>query len=137
MSSDLTRSTSTTPALSLKNKIDLGLAGLLGLADTLILFTSLRPDPSGVRPPLAVFVVDTVLGLIPLVSVSYTWWSRSWIGGRIVAGSRILAMISALPSFFVLGVPLLVVVLAAVNVVVTVIAVRLVLSRAGRPHQIA
>ncbi|MGH4007226.1 MAG: hypothetical protein ACRDTH_03485 [Pseudonocardiaceae bacterium] len=35
MSSDLTRSTSTAPALSLKNKIGFGLAGLLGLVDTL------------------------------------------------------------------------------------------------------
>ncbi|MGH4007227.1 MAG: hypothetical protein ACRDTH_03490 [Pseudonocardiaceae bacterium] len=137
MSSDLTGSTSTALALSLKNKIGLGLAGLLGLVDTLILFTSLQPDPSEAGPPFAVLVADSVLGLITLVAVVYTWRARSQVGGRIVAGSRILSMISALPAFFVDGVPSGVVVFVAVYVVVTVVTVGLVLSRPERPHQIA
>jgi hypothetical protein len=137
MSSDLTKSTSTAPDMSLKNKIGLSLAGLLGLADILILFAGLQPDPGEIGPPFAVLVASSVLGLITLVAVVYTWCSRSRVGGRIVAGSRILSVISTLPAFLFDGVPSAVVVLAAVLVVVTVVAVTLVLSRPERPHPIA
>ncbi|HEY6422661.1 MAG TPA: hypothetical protein VIY28_05295 [Pseudonocardiaceae bacterium] len=135
MSSDLTRSTSTAPGLSLKNKIGLGLAGLLGLVDTTSLLIG-QPGPGEVGPPFAVLVAYSVLGLITLVAVVYMWRSRSRVGGRIVAGSRILSMIIALPAFFVDGVRSGVVVLVAVGVVVTVVTVGLVLSRPGGHHQI-
>lgn len=137
MSSDVTRPTSTALALSLKNKIGLGLAGLLGFWDILSVFTDPRPGPGEAGPPFAVLVARLVLGLITLVAVVYTWRSRSRVGGRIIAGSQILVMISALPAFFVDGVLSTFVVLSAVDVVVTVIAVGLVLSRPERPHQIA
>jgi hypothetical protein len=137
MSSDLTRSTSTAPDMSLKNKIGLSLAGLLGLGDTLTLFPGgLQPGPGEAEPPFAVLVAGSVLGLITLVAVVYTWRSRSRVSGRIVTGSRILSMIIGLPAFFVAGVPSIFVVLTAVSVVVTVIAVGLVLSRPNGPHPI-
>jgi hypothetical protein len=136
MSSELTRPTSTTPTLSFKNKIGLGLAGLLGLSSIPSAFGS-QPGPGEVGPPFAVLVADSVLGLITLVAVVYPWRTRSRVGARIVAGSQILSMISALPAFFVDGVPSLVVVLVAVNVVVTVVVVGLVLSRPGGHRQIA
>jgi predicted metallopeptidase len=84
-----------------------------------------------------VFVASSMQGLITLVAVVYTWRSRSRVGARIIAGSRILPMIIGLPAFIVDGVPPVVVVVVAVDVVVTVVAVGLVLSRPGRPHQIA
>ncbi|HEY6422660.1 MAG TPA: hypothetical protein VIY28_05290 [Pseudonocardiaceae bacterium] len=136
MSSDLTRSTSTAPGLSLKNKIGLGLAGLLGLGDTLSVFIVPWPGPGEADPPFAAFVADSVLGLITLVAVVYAWRSRSRVGGRIVAGSRILWTIIALPAFFIEGNPSTFIVLVAVLVVVTVVTVGLVLSRPGGPDQI-
>lgn len=137
MSSDLTRSTSTAPGLSLKNRIGLGLAGVLGLGDTLGAVIAPQPGPGEDGPPFAVLVAGLVLGLITLVAVVYTWRARSRVGGRIVAGSRILPMIIGLPGVFFDRIPPVVVLLTSVNVVVTVIAVGLVLSRSGEPHQIA
>lgn len=99
------------------------------LADTVILVIPPPVGPSEVGPPLGVLVAATVLGLITLVAVAYTWRSASRVGSRIVAGSRILSMITALPAFVVDDVPPPVVVLVAVFVVATVVAVGLVLSR--------
>lgn len=134
MSSDVTRPTSTAMALSPKNKVGLGLAGLLGLWSTASVFIGPQPGPSETGPP---FAADSVLGLITLIAVIYTWRSRNRVGGRIVAGSRILSMISTLPAFLVDGVLSTFVVIAAVYVVATVVTVGLVLSRPGRPHQVA
>jgi hypothetical protein len=137
MSNNVTSSPSTALPLSLKNKIGFGLAGLLGLVDILSVVLVPRTGPGEAGPPFAVLVAEPVLGLITLVAIIYTWRSRNRVGGRIAAGSRILSMIIGLPGVFVERVPPPVVVLTSVNVIATVIAVGLILSRAGRPHQIA
>ncbi len=63
----------------------------------------------------------------------HTWRTGNRVSARIVAGSRILSLLSALPAFFVEGVPALLVASVAVFAVLTVVAVGLVLSRPGNP----
>lgn len=79
-------------------------------------------------------IADTVLGLITIAAVVWAWRSRSRVAARVVAGSRILSAITALPAFFVEGVPGAWIMIAAVTVVLTAVAVGLILTRpATRP----
>ncbi len=50
-------------------------------------------------------VLAAVLGLLDMVAVIYTWRTANRTGSRVVAGSRILSAITALPALFVRGVP--------------------------------
>jgi hypothetical protein len=77
---------------------------------------------------MAVLVVGSVLGLVTLIGVAYTWRTGNRVGSRIIAGARILSAVLALPAFFVEGVPAGLVALAASGIVVTVLCVWLVLS---------
>lgn len=141
MSSDTTGSTGTATALSLPNKIGLGLAAVLGLLDfvsgLLGAFAGAGPAPGEVGPPFAVLVAASVLGLVTVVAVVYTWRSRSQVGARIVAGSRILAALTALPAFFVADVPPALVAIAATFIVLTIVTVGLVLARRAPQQRIA
>jgi hypothetical protein len=129
----MTTSATTAPtvALSLKNKVGLVLAGLLALGDLTSPFTNGGDgsDSDTAGPPMAVLVADCVLGLLTLVAVVHMWRTASRISARIIAGTRVLSVISALPAFFVSGVPAPVVVLVAAVVVVTVVTIVLVMSR--------
>lgn len=125
VTSDLSR---TTPALSRTNKIGLALAALLGLSEVFSILVP-SPGPGAEGPPIEVLVAGTVLGVITLVAVVWTWRTGSRVAARIVAGTRILSALTALPAFFVEGVPAAFVVWAAAGVVLTVICVGLVLSR--------
>lgn len=129
MSSDMMITTDDRPALSGKNRVGLALAGLLGLLEVVTSQTAGPPGAGEVGPPQEVLMLDLVLGAVTIVAVLWTWRSRSRVGSRLVAFSRILAMITALPAFFVPGVPAPLVALVGVNVVVTVVVVGLVLSR--------
>ena len=112
------------------NKIGLVLAGLLGAADCTAL---LSPTPAGeVGPPLAILVVDTILGVLTLVAVVLAWRTRGRGLVRLAAGARILSMLTALPAFFA-GVPAFLVAIVSVFVVLTVTAVVLMLLPARRP----
>jgi hypothetical protein len=113
--------------LSRRNKIGLAVAGILGLVDTASLLMP-RPGPGELGPPVAVLIVDTILGLVTLLAVVYTVRTAARAGARVVAGSRVLSTITALPAFFVPGVPPGLVAVAAVAVVVTLVTVWLVLS---------
>jgi hypothetical protein len=130
MSSELGTPTghSTSP-LSTKNKIGLALAGLLGLLDLLPMLGGPAPDPNQPGPPFVVLVAGAVLAVITLVAVVYTWRTGHRAGARIVAGSRIISAATALPAFFVPGVPAGLVAIVAAAVVVTAVTVALVLSR--------
>ena len=91
-------------------------------------------DPSQVGPPLGVIVLAGILGVITLVFVVIAWLRRSRGAIRIVAGTRILSAVTALPAFFA-GPPAPFVIAAAVGVTVTVIAVALMLSPHAAPYR--
>lgn len=129
MSIDPTPSSSVRAVLSTRNKVGLVLAGLLAVVDLPGAFLAGDPGPGVVGPPFAVLVAGSVLGVVTLVAVVHTWRTRSRGGARIVAGARILSAATALPAFFVEGVPPVVVALAAAFVVATVVVVGLVLAR--------
>ncbi|MFF4832919.1 hypothetical protein [Streptomyces sp. NPDC001315] len=116
-------------SLTRKNKVGLALAGVLGLLDTANFLDIPAGDSDAAGPPAAVLVADGVLGLITVVAVLYAWRTANRTGSRVVAGSRILSAITALPALFVSGVPAWVVALVAVFVVLTVVVTALVLSR--------
>ena len=126
-SSTLTASTEHT-RLSTKNKVGLVLAGLLGVTDMASLGGP-TPGPGEQGPPTAVLVAATILGVITIVAVLITWRTGSRVPARVVAGSRILSALTALPAFFVGGVPTGLIAAAAGGIVLTAIAVWLVLSR--------
>lgn len=115
-------------APSTRNKIGLVLAVLFGLADLSGPFTPVGADDGQAGPPMPVLVAGAVLGLVTLVAVVFAWRNASRVAARIVAGTRILSALSALPAFFVTGVPAPVVALVAVSVVLTVVCVVLVLA---------
>jgi hypothetical protein len=117
--------------LTTRVKVGLVLAGLLALSD--VLGSLLVPvDRAQVAPPLGVIVLAGILGAVTLVFVVIAWLRRSRGAIRIVAGTRILSAVTALPAFFA-GPPAPFVIAAAVLVTVTAIAVALMLSPARRP----
>lgn len=119
--------TVTTPALTTRNKVGLGLAGLLGAMDCAALAMT---TPEGeVGPPIGILVLTTVLGVITIVAVVGAWRTAGRGLIRIASGARILSAITALPAFFV-DVPPGLKVLTAVFVVVTVVTVVLMLTPA-------
>lgn len=121
------------PVLSVRNRVGLALAGLLGLLELTSSLVS-GPTPSDeVGPPLSVLFIDAVLGVITVAAAAHTWRSHSRAGSRMVAGSLIVSMITALPAFFVPGVPASLVALVGLNVVVSIVVVGLVVSRRGVP----
>jgi len=126
---DMSRTEAADIPLSRKNKVGLGLAAALGLLDMTSMVGVLTPDSDGPGPPAGVLVGDAVLGLITVVAVVHAWRTASRTGSRVVAASRILSAITALPALFVTGVPAWAVALVAVLVVVTVVVIALVLSR--------
>jgi hypothetical protein len=117
-------------SLSVTNKIGLGLAFVLGLADVASLATigqEMSPGEQG--PPAGVTIFSAVLGVITLVGVVIAWRSGSRVAVRAVAGSRIVSMILGLPAFFADGVPAGWIVISAVAVVLTLVALALMLRR--------
>jgi hypothetical protein len=116
-------------SLTRKNKVGLGLAAFLGLADTSNFFMIPQGDPDTPGPPAAVLIADGVLGIITVAAVVYAWRLTSRTASRVVAGARILSVITALPALFVTGVPAWVVAVVALFVVVSVVVIALVLSR--------
>ncbi|WP_416981355.1 hypothetical protein [Streptomyces sp. T028] len=121
----------TTPVRSLtcKNRVGLVLAGTLGLLDVTFAFTIPEGDADTPGPPVGIVVADAVLGLITVIAVVYTWRTADRTGSRAVAGSRVLSVITALPAFYVNGVPAGIVTGTSAFVIVNVVAVAFVLSR--------
>jgi hypothetical protein len=122
----------TTMTLSLKNKIGLGLCGLLGLADMTSIALIGRQSPGEPGPPTAVLVFAAVMGVVTVAAVVYTWRTRGRIGARIAAGSRVLSALTALPAFFVDDVSPGLVAGAGAGVLVTLVGIWLLLSRSDR-----
>ncbi|WP_155856083.1 hypothetical protein [Cellulomonas sp. URHD0024] len=129
-----TATTQTPPApLLTRNKVGLALLGLIGLLDV---FSVLGPTPDGeVGPPFGILVLDSLLGLVTIVFVVVALRTRSRGAIRIVAGARIVSVLTAVPAFFA-GVPAAVVLLVAVDVVVTFVGVVLALTPPRRSHAV-
>ena len=122
--------TSGTVRLSTKNKIGIGLAVLLALADVLGVLAIPALAASGEPgPPPEVMIACGVLGVITLAAVFPTVRAASRTGARIVCASRILSALTSIPAFFVPDVPAELVLFAAAGIVLTLVCVFLVLAR--------
>ena len=118
-----------TTGLGLKNKTGLVLLGVLGLADMTSIALIGQQSPGEPGPPAAVLVFAAVMGVVTVAAVIYTWRTRDRLGARIVAGSRLLSALTALPAFFVDDVSPGLVAGAGAGVVVTLVGIWLLLSR--------
>ena len=112
-----------------RTRVGLVLAALLAVGDVVSAFF---PTPDGVvGPPLPIVVLGGLLGIATLAAVVVAWRSGRRGALWIVAGTRVLSALAALPAFFV-DVPALVKLLVAVFVVLTIVSVALVLAPARR-----
>ena len=112
-----------------RTRVGLVLAALLAVGDVVSAFF---PTPDGVvGPPLPIVVLGGLLGVATLAAVVVAWRSGRRGALWIVAGTRVLSALAALPAFFV-DVPALVKLLVAVFVVLTIVSVALVLAPARR-----
>jgi hypothetical protein len=117
-------------SLSSRARIGFWLAVLLGVVDVISAF--IPPPSDGAGPPLVIMILAGVLGLITLgaaVVLARSGRSRLWI--TVIVVSRILSGLTALPAFFVAGVPTAFVIWAAATVVLTIVAVVLLLHRSA------
>jgi hypothetical protein len=112
-----------------RTRVGLVLAALLAVGDVVSAFF---PTPDGVvGPPLPIVVLGGLLGIATLAAVVVAWRSGRRGALWIVAGTRVLSALTALPAFFV-DVPALVKLLVAVFVVLTIVSVMLVLTPTRR-----
>ena len=118
------------PVLNTRNKIGLGLAGLISLTNVPSVFES-APDGE-VGPPMEVLVLDTVLGVIGLVAVVIAWRTGSRTALRVTAACLVVVLVSALPALFV-DVPDFIKIIVAVFTVLTLAALVLMFSGDRRP----
>ncbi|MEO5609626.1 MAG: hypothetical protein ABIQ61_00800 [Ornithinibacter sp.] len=119
-----------TTSVSRRQKIGLGLAGLLSLG---AIPSVLSPTPEGeVGPPSVVLWTGTVLGVVGIVAVVIAWRTGSRGALRVLAGALIISALTALPAFFV-DIPVGLKAMAAASVLLTVAAVVLMFSSSRRP----
>lgn len=117
-----------------RTRAGLVLAALLGVADVVSAFF---PTPDGeIGPPLPIVLLGGLLGVATLAAVVVAWRTGRRGALRIVAGTRVLSAITALPAFFV-DIPAWLRLAAAVAVVLTVVCVLLVLAPARRSASVA
>ena len=113
-----------------RQRIGLGLVAVLSLANLASLLGP-SPAPGEAGPPVAVLVLDTVLGLVGLVAVVLAWRSGNRSALRVAAGAVVVSMLTAVPAFFV-DVPAALKAVVAVVVLLTLLAVVLLLSPAAQ-----
>ncbi|TNM69094.1 hypothetical protein FHN55_04680 [Streptomyces sp. NP160] len=117
------------------NHVGLVLASLLALADLSGVLVVDQPTGTSAQngPPTEVLWFAFAMGVVTLAGVALAWAGR-WRAPavRLAAVARILSALTAVPAFFVGGVPAVLLVWAAVTVLVTVVAVVLMLLRPRR-----
>jgi hypothetical protein len=139
------------PRLTVRNKVGLVMAGLLGAGDILgpspagvaatLLFPQREPgneiDRFSIEPlgPAVVGVIVTAvaLGLATIAGVVLTWTRGNPVGARVIAAARAVSVLITAPIFLVQGLPAWIYVLAAALVTANITAVILVLSRPAAP----
>lgn len=108
------------------NKVGFVLALLLGLGNVLSLAS---PTPEGqAGPPLAILIVDAVLGVGIIVAVLVGWLRGRKAAIRAATVLLILAAITALPAFVAPDVPSALVAAAGGYVVLTIVTIVLMLK---------
>jgi hypothetical protein len=113
------------PVLNTRNKIGLGIAGLISLVNVP---SVLEPAPDGdVGPPFVVLLADTVCGVIGLVAVVIAWRTGNRAAMRLAAATLVVALVTSLPAHFV-DVPAAIKVLVAVFTVVVLASLVLMFS---------
>jgi hypothetical protein len=112
-----------------RQRVGLVIAGLISATSVPGAFS---PTPDGeTGPPYGILVLGTVLGVVGLVAVVLAWrGSRGAL--RVVAGTLIINLLTALPAFFV-DVPAWLKLAVGVSVLVSVAAIVLMFSGARRP----
>lgn len=103
------------------------LATLFGLGD---LTSPLTTD--GEHPPMAIAIAGAILGLLTLAGVGYAWQGRRG-GVTTIIVTRLLSAVTAVPAFFVDGVPAGARIVAGVGVVLTIVCVAMVAPRLRKP----
>lgn len=115
----------TTDGYTTLNKVGFVLAILLGLLNVASVAS---PTPEGeVGPPMAILVVDAVLGAGIVGAVLFGWLTGRRAALRAATVMLILAAVTALPAFFV-GAPSALVALVAVYVLLTIVTIALMLK---------
>ncbi|ORM36663.1 hypothetical protein [Williamsia sp. 1135] len=114
--------------LNKKVKIGLVLALIIGVLDIAGLAMP-TPEGAAAGPPFAVLVFSGVMGVATIVLAVIALRKRNRNAVRGVVITRFLSALSAVPAFFVSGVPGSVVVLVAVFIVLTVVTIALVMSK--------
>ena len=129
--------------MTVRNKVGLGLAGLLGLADfagpspAAIGAALLFPQPGNESDPFSiggpaivvVIVVAVTIGLATIAGVVLSLVRRNRVGPRVIAAARVVAVAIVLPVFLLQGLEAWILVLASAAVILNITTVILVLSR--------
>lgn len=141
-------SATTGSQLSVRNKVGLVMASLLGAADitgpspaaiaAALHFpqpTGNEADPFSIGGPaiVAVAVAGVILGLTTIVGVVLTWAKGNRIAARVVAAARVISVLLIVPVFLLQGLEAWIFVVAAALVILNVTTVILVLSRPAAP----
>jgi hypothetical protein len=103
---------------------------LLGILSVIDLTAPLYTD--GQHPPMIIAVIGSVLGLVSILLAVLAWRGRTAaaVGLCVV---RVLSALTALPAFWVTGVPGPVVAVAGTFVVLTIVGVVLTLAGLRQP----
>jgi|GEM_PF-1449635 hypothetical protein len=103
---------------------------LLGILSVIELTGPLTTD--GQHPPMIIALIGAVLGLISVVLAVLAWRGRTAAAVGLCA-LRVLSALTALPAFWVTGVPGPVVAVAGTSIMLTIIGVVLTLAGLRRP----
>jgi len=122
-------STATPVSWTTKNKVGLGLAIFYGITNIPSFLEAPAPGEEG--PPMAILIVDSVLGVLATVAGIIAWRTGSRAAARLTAATVIVITLTSLPAFFV-DIPAFIKVIVAVSVVLTVAIIVLMFSPAKR-----
>jgi hypothetical protein len=107
-------------------------AGLLVLAVLSLADLAAPLMTDGESPPMEIALIGSALGAISLVLAALAWRGRTGAALGLV-GVRAFSALTAVPAFFVSGVPVVPMVLAGTAITLTVIGSVLVLTGVRRP----
>jgi hypothetical protein len=119
--------------LSRRSRAGLIVAGVLAVADLLVLGLP-GSSADGTKPPTSVLVFGALMGVVTLACLAITRAPRLAAGARVIAASRVLSALGALPGLFTAGVQPALVALSAAWVLLNLLAAGLLMASPGRSH---